>query len=280
MCLSTFSLMDIISWFFLLWAVVTYLKTHKLWFPGGVCILFLSPLFPKAWCIHISIRIDVCVGSLGRTDVSMLNLVSTCCGLMPDWGTKRLTLCSQGASSSFQAFVLPCPPPDWWRSICWVISEPSLAHRTRLSSSRSPFMSFPWSFGLTIQIKKSYRRNTDITNISIYFCLFLFSNIAVYLHFPKALRSTYSLIELYIVGFSSVQFSSVAQSCPTLWLWFFLWSCIDVRVGLWRRLSAEELMLLNCGGGEDSWESLGLQGDPTSPFWRRSALGFLWKEWC
>ena len=30
----------------------------------------------------------------------------------------------------------------------------------------------------------------------------------------------------------------------------------------------------------DAWESLGLQGDPTSPFWRRSALGFLWKEWC
>ena len=31
------------------------------------------------------------------------------------------------------------------------------------------------------------------------------------------------------------------------------------------KLSAEELMLLNCGVGEDSWESLGLQGDPTSP---------------
>ena len=28
---------------------------------------------------------------------------------------------------------------------------------------------------------------------------------------------------------------------------------LDVRVGLWRRLSAEELMLLNCGVGEDSW---------------------------
>ena len=37
-------------------------------------------------------------------------------------------------------------------------------------------------------------------------------------------------------------------------------------------------MLLNCGVGEDSWESLGLQGDPTSPFWRRSVLGVLWKE--
>ena len=29
---------------------------------------------------------------------------------------------------------------------------------------------------------------------------------------------------------------------------------------------SEELMLLNCGVGEDSCKSLGLQGDPTSPF--------------
>ena len=39
-------------------------------------------------------------------------------------------------------------------------------------------------------------------------------------------------------------------------------SILDIYLGL----SAEELMLLNCGVGEDSWESLGLQGDPTSPF--------------
>ena len=39
----------------------------------------------------------------------------------------------------------------------------------------------------------------------------------------------------------------------------------DVRVGLWRKLSAEELIHLNCGVGENSWESLGLQGDPASP---------------
>ena len=45
----------------------------------------------------------------------------------------------------------------------------------------------------------------------------------------------------------------------------FQWSCMDVRVGLWRKLIAEELMLLNCGVGEDSGESLGPQGDPTSP---------------
>ena len=46
----------------------------------------------------------------------------------------------------------------------------------------------------------------------------------------------------------------------------FQWSCMDVRVGLWRKLSTEELMLLNCGVGEDSCVSPGLQGDPTSPF--------------
>ena len=32
---------------------------------------------------------------------------------------------------------------------------------------------------------------------------------------------------------------------------FFQWSCINVRVGLWRKLSTEELMFLNCVG-EDS----------------------------
>ena len=30
-----------------------------------------------------------------------------------------------------------------------------------------------------------------------------------------------------------------------------------------KKLSAEELMLLHCGVGEDSWESLGMQGDQT-----------------
>ena len=33
----------------------------------------------------------------------------------------------------------------------------------------------------------------------------------------------------------------------------------------WLELSTENLMLLNYGVGEDSWRSLGLQGDPTSP---------------
>ena len=37
-------------------------------------------------------------------------------------------------------------------------------------------------------------------------------------------------------------------------------------------------MLLNCESGEDSWESLWLQGDPTSPS-RSSVLDVHWKDW-
>ena len=46
-----------------------------------------------------------------------------------------------------------------------------------------------------------------------------------------------------------------------------------MRVGWWRKLSAKELMLLNCGVGEDSWESLGLQGDPASPILKEISPG-------
>ena len=40
-------------------------------------------------------------------------------------------------------------------------------------------------------------------------------------------------------------------------------SCTDVRIGPQRKISTEELMLLNCGVGEDSWEFLGLQDHQT-----------------
>ena len=47
-----------------------------------------------------------------------------------------------------------------------------------------------------------------------------------------------------------------------------------------KKLRAEELMLLNCGVREDSWDSLGLQGGRISPSYRRSVLGVHWKDWC
>ena len=70
-------------------------------------------------------------------------------------------------------------------------------------------------------------------------------------------------------------------------LWFSLWCLAGVRKLL---LKSFPLIRLSIPGPVTtksklflgvtlSWESLGLQGDPTSPFWRRSALGVLWKEW-
>ena len=39
-------------------------------------------------------------------------------------------------------------------------------------------------------------------------------------------------------------------------------------------------MLLNCGGGKNSWESLGLHGDQTIQSKRKSSLNIHWKDWC
>ena len=39
-------------------------------------------------------------------------------------------------------------------------------------------------------------------------------------------------------------------------------------------------MLLNCGVGKGSWESLGLQGDQASQSYRKSVLNIHWKDWC
>ena len=55
---------------------------------------------------------------------------------------------------------------------------------------------------------------------------------------------------------------------------------MDVRVELWRKLSAKELVFLNCGVGEDSWESLGQQGDQTSQSWRKSSPEYSLEGWC
>ena len=55
---------------------------------------------------------------------------------------------------------------------------------------------------------------------------------------------------------------------------------MDVRVGLYGKLSTKELMLLNYGIVEDSWESLGQQGGQTSQSFRNSILNIHWKDWC
>ena len=45
-----------------------------------------------------------------------------------------------------------------------------------------------------------------------------------------------------------------------------------------KKAEPEELMLLNCGAGRDSWESLGQQGNQTSQSYRKSTLNIQWKD--
>ena len=56
-----------------------------------------------------------------------------------------------------------------------------------------------------------------------------------------------------------------------VWLWE-----LDCK----ERQNAKELIPLNCGSGEESWKSLGQQGDQTSQSYRKSTLNTLWKDWC
>ena len=53
---------------------------------------------------------------------------------------------------------------------------------------------------------------------------------------------------------------------------------MDVRVRLWRKLSTEELMLLNCGVGEDSWEFLGLRSNQSTL--KETSPGCSLEGWC
>ena len=56
--------------------------------------------------------------------------------------------------------------------------------------------------------------------------------------------------------------SLLDKTCESrFFFFFFFWSLsLHILVKLYHHDT-----LLNCGVGEDSWESLGLQGDPTSP---------------
>ena len=66
-----------------------------------------------------------------------------------------------------------------------------------------------------------------------------------------------------------------SQSCGFSGSHVQMWK-LDHKEGL----APKNRCFLNCGVGEDSWESLGLQGDPTSQSQRKSVLNIHWKDWC
>ena len=73
----------------------------------------------------------------------------------------------------------------------------------------------------------------------------------------KIMTNLYSLLKSRDITLPTKIFLVKAMVFPLV-----VYGCESCTI---RKLSAKELMLLNRGAGEDSWESLGLQGDPTSP---------------
>ena len=55
----------------------------------------------------------------------------------------------------------------------------------------------------------------------------------------------------------------------------YRWESWTIKKAEHRRIDSFGLCL-----GEESWESLGLKGDPTSPSLRKSTLNIHWKDWC
>ena len=69
--------------------------------------------------------------------------------------------------------------------------------------------------------------------------------------------------------------SGVRQSDSNMYICI----CMCVYVYIYIYTHTHIYMLLNCDIGEDPWESLALQGDPTNPSYRKSVLNIHWKDW-
>ena len=105
---------------------------------------------------------------------------------------------------------------------------------------------YPTVFRTQTKLEKTQRRSSwQSTSVTSFTC-------------RKAWRSIKENMRYY--GFSS------SHVC--------MWE-LDYKESECQRINTFEL---RCW--EDSWESLGLQGDPTSPPWRKSILNIDWEDWC
>ena len=89
--------------------------------------------------------------------------------------------------------------------------------------------------------------------------IFIFWILSQLIHSPLSPSSRGSLVPFHFL--------------PLMWYHLHVWGCWYFSWQSW-------FQLVIYPAWHFAWESLGLQGDPASPFWRRSALGILWKEWC
>ena len=95
---------------------------------------------------------------------------------------------------------------------------------------------------------------------------------------PRAIQNKFKNMNVWLKTCINISmYICIRQRSPWSKLRFCRWSCTDARVGLQRRLIADELMLSNCGAEKDTWETFGLQGgwnrSPAQVGCMRQALG-------
>ena len=148
----------------------------------------------------------------------------------------------------FTAVVAASPIPVEWGSrwaALWLFSAPSFNFKCFLKLSSPMELTIPvLGRGQHYPLSSSKTSVSAANTFTIGFltsCLLPFSSF--FFFFPWSLVTKFQRVCLKCQNSESVIFMMNT----------FIYTYI------------EELMLLNCGVGEDSWVSLGLQGDPTSP---------------
>ena len=149
-----------------------------------------------------------------------------------------------------------CHPMDGYLILCCPFPPPSIPPSIRVFSNESvSHIRWPkyWSFIFSISPSKEY---SGLISLRIDWLDLL----AVQGTFESLLQHHSSKASvLWCSTFFIVQLSHPYRTTGK-----------TITLTRWTLVSKVMSLLLNCGVGEDFWESLGLQGDPTSPSWKRN----------
>ena len=162
--------------------------------------------------------------------------------------------------------------------LCRPLLLPSIFPSIRVFSNKSALhIRWPkcWSFSFNISPsnehpglisfrKKTYKRLNSLSTVSqlVSDKDWVPSKLVLELVFLTINNETQYLDEYREFTLKGPSGQSYGFSSSPIWMWELNYK----ESYSWTIKRAEELMILNCGVGEDSWESLGLQGDQTSQY--------------
>ena len=150
----------------------------------------------------------------------------------PWTAARQASLSITNSQSSLKPMSINLVMPSNHLILCHPLLLPPIPPSIRVFSNESTLhMRWPkyWSFSFSISPSKE---NPGLISFRM-----VLESWAKHFFFSKCLLIP-GLLALFWLSYLLFWYSVV---------WAIQWSCMDVRVGLWRKLSAEELMFLNCG---------------------------------